>query len=97
MASPKVPKDYQATYLQCRTFGHVWRVSEKFQEPGAFYHFVLICHECHTKRTDLIYRRTGMVKGRRYDYPDGYRMDEVKGLKRTTYRLEFIRRGPGND
>ena len=94
MANPKVPKDYEAAYLRCRTFGHNWRVSEKFQEPGAFYQFTLICEDCHAKRTDHIYRRSGMVKGRRYEYPDGYLQDETKGLKRTTYRLEFIRRAP---
>lgn len=89
---PKVPKDYNRTYLHCRTFGHSWHVGEGQSEGTAFYRFVLICETCKTRRLDAINRRTGSMAGRRYEYPEGYQADRNEGLARTIYRIEFIRR-----
>jgi hypothetical protein len=91
---PKVPKDYNRAYLQCRTFGHSWHVGEGYGEGVAFYRFVLVCEVCKTRRIDTVNRRTGtVVQGsRRYEYPPGYQANRDEGLARTVYRIEFIRR-----
>jgi hypothetical protein len=91
LAKPKVPDKYEEPFLFCRTFGHNWRLGEGEPESVAFYRFVMICETCHARRIDVINRRTGSVGSRRYEYEDGY---QTKGsaLRRTVYRIEFVRR-----
>jgi len=96
MARPKkVPEEYQDPFLHCRTFGHTWRLGPG-EDQGHFYQFILVCEECHTRRIDVINRRTGALGGyRRYEYPEGYQATRGEGLARTSYRIEFIRRIQG--
>lgn len=94
MPKPKVPKGYEQRHLHCRTFGHTWHVGEGGPDGYGFYRFVLLCGTCHTRRIDIINRRTGgLVHGsRRYEYPPGYQAENHEALRRTVYRVEFIRR-----
>jgi hypothetical protein len=94
MARPKVPPQYGQAFLQCRTFGHVWRIAEQGPDvrTGAFT-FTLACDVCGTQRIDRLNRRSGGVMARRYEYPDGYQDNRHEGqVQRTLYRIEFIRR-----
>lgn len=92
MAQPRVPEEYQNPFLHCRTFGHNWHVGESNAETGVFWHFVLLCDVCKTRRIDSLNRRTGAVASRRYEYPEGYQVQKGEGMPRTRYRIEFIRR-----
>jgi hypothetical protein len=92
LTRPKVPDKYQDPFLFCRTFGHNWRVGETEQESVVYYRFVMLCDTCHARRIDVINRRTGGVQSRRYEYQDGYTSARGEALRRTTYRIEFVRR-----
>jgi hypothetical protein len=93
MATKRVPREYQDPFLHCRTFGHTWRLGPGEEQGVHFYQFILVCEECHTRRIDVINRRTGALGGhRRYEYPEGYQATRGEGLARTSYRIEFIRR-----
>jgi hypothetical protein len=94
MARPKVAKDYAQAFLHCRTFGHTWHVGEGGPDGHGFYRFVLVCETCHARRTDVVNRRTGgVVHGsRRYEYQPGYQAKGEQAVRRTVYRIEFIRR-----
>lgn len=89
---PRVPRDYNGNYVQCRTFGHTWHVGPLEHESGVFYAMVLVCSVCHTRRLDTINLRTGGIVARRYEYPDDYRSAPGEGLRRFVYRIEFVRR-----
>jgi hypothetical protein len=88
----KVPPKYADPFLHCRTFGHTWRIGDRRPEGSAFFGFTLLCSVCKARRIDVINRRTGGVASRRYEYQEGYQADKSEGLRRTTYRIEFIRR-----
>jgi hypothetical protein len=92
MAKPKVPDKYEDPFLFCRTFGHNWRVGEHENESHAFIRFVMLCETCRARRIDSLNRRTGAVASRHYEYQDGYLSTRGEGLRRTIYRIEFIRR-----
>lgn len=94
MAKPKVPKGYDQRYLHCRTFGHTWHVGEASPDGYGFYRFVLVCDMCKARRIDMINRRTGAVVAgsRRYEYQPGYQAAKGEALRRTVYRIDFIRR-----
>lgn len=94
MAKPKVPKGYDQQHLHCRTFGHTWHVGEGGPDGDGFYRFVLLCVTCKARRIDVVNRRTGaVVPGtRRYEYQPGYQSKDQEPLRRTVYRIEFIRR-----
>jgi hypothetical protein len=94
MPKPKVPKGYEQSHLHCRTFGHTWHLGEGAPDGYGFYRFVLLCETCHTRRIDTVNRRTGAVVpgSRRYEYQPGYQAKEHESLRRTVYRVEFIRR-----
>lgn len=99
MAKPKVPKGYGQNHLHCRTFGHTWHVGEGGPDGYGFYRFVLVCETCKARRIDTINRRTGAVVpgSRRYEYQPGYQATGEGVLRRTTYRIEFIRRIEGTE
>jgi hypothetical protein len=94
MAKPKVPKDYVQAFLYCRTFGHSWHVGEAAPDGNGFYRFVLVCEACRARRIDTVNRRTGFVVpgSRRYEYQPGYQVKGEEVVRRTVYRIEFIRR-----
>jgi hypothetical protein len=94
MAKPKVPKDYEQRHLHCRTFGHTWHLGEGAPDGYGFYRFVLLCEVCQARRIDTVNKRTGYVVpgSRRYEYQPGYQATKGEALRRTVYRVEFIRR-----
>lgn len=95
MAKPRVPKEYEAPFLHCRTFGHTWGLAKAEAQGPTLFQFILTCRECQTRRIDLISSRTGaraMHGGRTYEYPEGYQAVKGEGLARTDYRIEYIRR-----
>lgn len=92
MAKPSVPDEYQDPFLRCRTFGHTWHMAEGVPESAYFFRCVLICSVCKARRLDVLNRRTGGVVSRSYEYQEGYQATRAQGLRRTTYRIEFIRR-----
>lgn len=95
MAKPRIPKDYEAAFLHCRTFGHTWGLASAEAEGPTFYRFILTCTHCGTRRLDLISSRTGeraIYGGRTYEYPKGYQAEKGESLSRPSYRIEFIRR-----
>jgi hypothetical protein len=92
VAKPTLPDRYEDPFLFCRTFGHNWRLGETTQEPGAYVRLTMLCETCKARRIDALNRRTGGVASRRYEYQDGYKSQPGKALRRTVYRIEFIRR-----
>jgi len=94
MAKPKVPKDYRQAHLHCRTFGHTWHLGEGSPDGNGFYRFVLLCEVCKARRIDTVNRRTGAILpgSRRYEYQPGYQAKGEGIVRRTVYRVEFIKR-----
>lgn len=59
----------------CRVYGHNWD-SVTIDIMPSFFQDNLVCLRCSTKRSDLILRKTGIVKSRIYKYAEGY---QIKG------------------
>lgn len=87
--------NYEEQFLQCRTFGHSWRVASKNLHPDND-QLVLLdlgCSSCRSHRHDLVSRLSGTVFTRRYKHTDGYLHKKGQGnTTRVAYRLEFVGR-----
>lgn len=73
----------QTDFEMCRTIGHAWDDYNAEQErPLAGWRFSLRCTRCTCERHDVISRLTGSILGRRYLWPEGYRLE--RGSERPT-------------
>lgn len=61
----------QPEYRMCRVFGHAWDYTTVKQQ-GREYLQGLVCSRCGTERFVRINARSGVTKGSRYSYSDGY-------------------------
>lgn len=79
-------------YLFCRTVGHSWEevVAHDLPKPDYGWRFSVQCTRCHTHRHFLIDPNNGDSFSRKYDYPEGYQLDEK--ATRSEMRMEWGRR-----
>jgi hypothetical protein len=74
--------------VRCRTYGHAW--DEFFPDdlgvPMYGWRLSLRCTRCLTERHDIV-ERTGAIGGRRYIYPEGYKMAGYEKPTREQMRL----------
>lgn len=82
-------------FATCRTFLHAWDYTTVKQD-GRVLIQGLVCLRCRTMRYVRIDSRTGERKGNKYDYPDGYVLNEGGGpltqRERATLRLGEVKR-----
>lgn len=73
--------------LRCRTYGHSWDefYPDDLDRPATGWRLSLRCVRCAAERHDVI-GRLGSIEGRRYVYPDGYRLAKAERLDRAEYR-----------
>lgn len=92
MSEPVAAEDLRDEYLWCRTVGHSWEevVADDLPRPEHGWRMALQCSRCLTRRNQIIDDRTGDAEGRRYDYPEGYKLDEK--ATRSEMRLEYSKR-----
>lgn len=77
-------------YVWCRTFGHDWEEWHTTHQPEFGYYESVYCPRCSTERLFTI-NLLGDVMGRRYIYPDDYRLGFK--VKRADARRELRKRG----
>jgi hypothetical protein len=79
-------------YLFCRTVGHAWEevVAIDLPKPEFGWRFSVRCMRCTTHRHMIIDPRLGDAVSKRYDYPEGYKLDEK--ATRSEIRMEWGRR-----
>lgn len=73
--------------------GHAWfqgSASDLESAEKGFWWFVLRCERCESKRIDLISITSGDVETRRYEYPEGYEINET--VTRSQLRLQWEQR-----
>lgn len=84
-------------YLRCRELRHAWE--ERGLTPSARrgsrvieFTEVVECIRCGTIRHDLLHAGSWELVGRRYEYPDGYRMSNAGFVHVVDIRGEKFRR-----
>lgn len=77
------------THLLCRDLGHRWKPSMVARTNG-HYTRKMICTRCHTKRKDTIYP-SGEVRGRSYEYADGYLVQRNEPDEDLPSRVDYRR------
>lgn len=86
-------EDLSDAYLLCRTLGHAWyeQSASDLESAGrGFWWLVVSCERCSARRVDLVGLKSGSVEKRRYEYPDGYEINET--TTRSQLRVEWERR-----
>lgn len=84
-------RSYDAKFLACRDFRHVFGVIGYFRSESGVVRRRLKCGRCGALGYDHLNVATGeRRKGRSYKYPDGYLIDG--GLKVSAARVESLRR-----
>lgn len=80
-------------YVVCRITRHSWRFRGLVRD-GDEVQAIFECRECPTRRTDWLTSR-GELSARRYEYPDGYRIEgdrpTIVDFRRALMRREPIR------
>lgn len=73
-AAPEAPDldAYDPRFLACRDFRHAWELGTGYYRSSGSVVRVLRCLRCKVERED---RWTGHEVSRRYQYPEGYRVE----------------------
>jgi hypothetical protein len=91
----RAAKSLPDEYLYCRTVGHRWDRTDDYDIPVPKLRWgtpvCFCCQGCGMHRIDVIDRR-GLVSYRIYKQPEGYKIKKDSTPKRSTLRLEFLRR-----
>jgi hypothetical protein len=63
-------------YTDCRTYSHAWSqfYPTDWEAPLSGWRLSLRCTRCDTQRHDLISASSGGLLGRRYEWPEDYRI-----------------------
>lgn len=63
-------------YTECRTYNHSWSqfFPNDWEPPLAGWRLSLRCTRCNTQRHDLVSTSSGGLIGRRYEWPEDYRV-----------------------
>lgn len=85
--------------LVCRSSSHVWAMlTSSVRQVDHDLHWTTDCEQCGTVRT-VIYTTSGYLKGRRYEYPEGYRREGLGRIDihgKAMMRVEMFRRMVGD-
>ena len=81
------------SFVRCRALGHPWSLFDPVDpiplRDEWHYYLSLRCPECATQRFDGV-DALGVVRQRRYIYPDGYRYARNCTPRRESFRLALL-------
>jgi hypothetical protein len=84
------PQYDRTQFVRCNTLGHSWYdYDSNWAVPSGTAPLTLRCERCGTERRDII-NALGLLVGRSYSYPDGYRYGRGERPARSDFRMMLL-------